>query len=799
MPDISGELEDLRNENARLRKLLKLTNAEAAAAHGTQAAWFDKSPGPVDTSSSPQAKVGFYAALFGARRDVYAIRWENVRYGKSGWTPAVAGGWRKGTKSADQHYLPLTREVLAAHLTGDVHIGLYPMLPGDQTCWLAADFDGPAAMLDALAYLKAARAIGAPAALEVSRSGVGAHVWVFFTDPVPAAAARRVGTGLVREAIAIRGRMDLRSYDRLFPSQDLLLGRGLGNLIAAPLHGKCRKIGTTVFLNLATLEPFEDQWDYLSSLERLTPTQVVKLAAELREPAVGSGVKQARPARSTRTQPNPAPSVHFTLDGGIRIPGSELSPSLYATLKHAASTYNPDFHDRQRRRQSTWNVPRIIPSYQETIDDHLILPRGLLERAKKLVMEAGSTVESDDHRAPGHPQEFTLDLTLQPAQRSAVDDILPHDLGLLVGPPGSGKTVMACAAIAARGLATLVLVDRKILATSGADRSKTFSASSRANSEVAAPSSRESSTSPRSKHSPDEPTLARRWAGTASLWSTSAITYQQPRSSPRYGPSPHATGSDSPPRPIAATDSMTSSDSNSAQSGTRSDTPMRTPSKVPTPTDHARCSSSTPHGSDWRSRSTCRFRVRSQASIAPWPPTAPGTSRSSSTCSKHTAADAIAWCWPNGPRTSITSPRRQQSMDCSLWSSRAGWGHASGPPRTSDWSPNPASLPLWSSPPVTSSAKASTAPLSTHSSSPDRSPSREDSSSTPAASCAHTPASKPPKSTTTTMWRCRCWPQPSPNAGPATSASASQTHGTNDIPTPDLWVSGPEIVILKFP
>lgn len=121
----------------------------------------------------------------------------------------------------------------AAHLIGDVHIGLYPMLAGDQTCWLAADFDGQAAMLDALAYVKAARAVGAPAALEVSRSGIGAHVWVFFTDPVPAATARRLGTALVREAIAIRGRMDLRCYDRLFPSQDVLPGQGPGNLIAA--------------------------------------------------------------------------------------------------------------------------------------------------------------------------------------------------------------------------------------------------------------------------------------------------------------------------------------------------------------------------------------------------------------------------------------------------------------------------------------------------------------------------------------------------------------------------------------
>ena len=233
MPDVNDELESLRRENARLRRLLRLTDVEAAPALGTQAAWFDKSPGSVDAGSHPEKKAQFYAALFGARTDVYAIRWENARSGKSGWMPAVAGGWRKGSKSADHRYLPLTSEVLTAHLIGDIHIGLYPMLPGDQTCWLAADFDGPAAMLDALAYLKAARAVGAPAAVEVSRSGVGAHVWIFFTDPVPASAARQVGTGLVREAIAIRGRMDLRCYDRLFPSQDLLLGRGPGDLIAA--------------------------------------------------------------------------------------------------------------------------------------------------------------------------------------------------------------------------------------------------------------------------------------------------------------------------------------------------------------------------------------------------------------------------------------------------------------------------------------------------------------------------------------------------------------------------------------
>ena len=464
MPESGGELEQLRRENARLRKLLKLTESEAAPARGTQTAWFDRVPGPVDSNSSPDAKVAFYAALFGARRDIYAIRWENARRGTSGWVPAVQGGWRKGRTVGEQHYLPLTADVLAAHLTGGIHIGLYPMLPGDETCWLAADFDGQAAMLDALSYLKAARAIGAPAALEVSRSGVGAHVWIFFTAPVSAATARQVGTGLVREAIAIRGRMDLRCYDRLFPSQDVLPGNGPGNLIAAPLQGKCRKDGTTVFLDLGTLEPHEDQWEYLSTLDRLTPRQVTKLASALREPQVGSRVDRARPARSTRTQPKSSPTVHLTLDGGIGIPGEEVSPSLYATLKHAASTYNPEFSDRQRRRQSTWNVPRIITSYDETIDGRLVLPRGLLDTATKLIEQAGSKTETTDRREPGTPQPFSASATLSPAQQAAVRDVVPHDVGLLVAPPGSGKTVMACAVIAERGLSTLVLVDRKTLA-----------------------------------------------------------------------------------------------------------------------------------------------------------------------------------------------------------------------------------------------------------------------------------------------------------------------------------------------
>jgi hypothetical protein len=249
----------LRSENTRLLRLLKLSPAELAPPGPAQTGIFEGRPGPVDSRSSAEAKVAFFRALFAARTDIYAERWQSQRTGRSGWLPAVRGGWNKGVQHRDRHYLPLSAAVITAHLSGQKHIGLYPLLDGDSCCWLAADFDGQAAMLDALAYVKAARSSGVPAALEVSRSGVGAHVWIFFAAPVPAETARRMGFGLIREAMALRGRMDLSSYDRLFPSQDVVPEGGVGNLIAAPLNGHCRRDGSTVFLDLASLEPYDDQ------------------------------------------------------------------------------------------------------------------------------------------------------------------------------------------------------------------------------------------------------------------------------------------------------------------------------------------------------------------------------------------------------------------------------------------------------------------------------------------------------------------------------------------------------------
>ncbi len=459
--DLLPELEKLRAENERRRGLLGL---DSRSVDGHAHSWAptllaEQAERPaVDSSSTSADKLALFRSLFGARSDVYAYRWESASSGKTGWSPATKSRWSKGRPPKD--YLPLTDEVFVAHLRGEETIGIYPLLRGDACALLACDFDQGTWVLDALAYLDACHDNGVPAALERSRSGNGAHVWIFFDAPVAASSARAMGAALLRHAMTARAELDLSSYDRFFPSQDFLPKAGFGNLIALPLQGASAKHGTTVFLDPTTMEPWPDQWAFLSSVARLSPDAVESLTESLRPVDAGPALSFADLANAGG--PPPPAVVRARLGAELSIERAGLPPAVVAGLKHLGSIANPEFHEKERMRFSTWDTPRFISTYREDLE-WLHLPRGLTGKVADLFTSLGTRVEVVDDRPDPDVVDFVFRGELRPQQAAAVADLVDHELGVLVAPPGAGKTVMACAAIAHHRTPTLVVVDRKEL------------------------------------------------------------------------------------------------------------------------------------------------------------------------------------------------------------------------------------------------------------------------------------------------------------------------------------------------
>lgn len=477
----------LEAEVSRLRARLAQIEGPGAAGPGATpaaVAWAPRLfptatnavPLPAATQkSAPDAKVALYRALFVGRDDVYAYYWENTSSGRKGWAPASTAGWKR--RGGPRETLPVTDEVVEAHLKGRTTAGLYPLMPGDACRLLVCDLDGPGWQLDALAYLESCSMHGVPAALERSRSGDGAHLWTFFDAPVPAASARALGAAILREAMAVRCELDLTSYDRLFPSQDFLPGgKAFGNLIALPLQGACRQRDTTVFLDPTTMRPWPDQWAFLSSVARISPDAVESLTTSLRSTAVGPeaiGFRSAsRRSHSAISEPEVISGVRGAMLGIRRI---GVPPPVVAHLKHLASVHNPVFYRLQQQRKWTGGTPRLIRCYEEDLE-HLWLPRGLEEHARRIIAAAGSRLELHEVLADPEPVDLEFAGQLSATQQAAVDALAPHRLGVLVAPTGAGKTAMACALISYHHTPTLVIVDRANSRTSGAPSSPTCSA-----------------------------------------------------------------------------------------------------------------------------------------------------------------------------------------------------------------------------------------------------------------------------------------------------------------------------------
>ena len=436
---------------------------------------------------SLEEKVALFRSIFRGREDVFARRWQSNKSGKSGYQPVCNNEWRVGVcekgkvqcaecKSRD--FKQLGYDDVYRHLVGrdsdgcDV-IGIYPIVDNNTCYFLCADFDDKSSLVgyrdDVLAFAEVCRVHNIPYSIERSRSGNGAHVWIFFADAILASQARKLGNIILTEAMRLKGTLSFKSYDRLFPNQETLPEGGLGNLIALPLQGRARKEGNSVFIN-DEFEPHKDQWAYLSSIKKISAEEIDGIIETL-----GASIDIGTMSKSSEHKPwelpsqpqlSPSdilcPTLEVVRANMLYIATSDISPKLLNYLRRIATFKNPEFFARQAMRIATHSSPRII-SCAEIADGYLALPRGCEEALIEILDKLCVRYTIVDKTNAGNPIKVSFNGELRPDQQMAVTALLNDRIGTLSAATAFGKSVVAANIIAQRKSNTLILIHTKAL------------------------------------------------------------------------------------------------------------------------------------------------------------------------------------------------------------------------------------------------------------------------------------------------------------------------------------------------
>ncbi len=499
---IKDRLVTLENERSMLMKQLEILQNQKPMSKS------ESRNNHVTHKSPSLEKIALFKELFKGREDVFPGRWENPKSGKSGYSPVCGNEWVpsicnkpkvKCSICPHQAFKPVTNQVIRNHLMGydpkertnnrqfqDFTIGVYPMLH-DETCWfLAADFDKEHWLSDVKAFLDTCKKKKVPAVLERSRSGKGGHVWIFFSEPIPAIQARKLGSLLLTEAMESRPELGFNSYDRFFPNQDTLPKGRFGNLIALPLQRKPAICGNTLFLD-ENFEPAPDQWEFLSSIKRISVNMVNQIVDEANRCGQILGVRMIVDDDSEKPWSLP-PSrrlkekllvdslpdqVTIVIGNQLYIEKEGLPPNLVNNLIKIAAFQNPEFYKAQAMRLPTFGKPRII-SCAELYANHIGLPRGCLDEVKELMNSLRIPIHLREEQNLGERIEVNFRGTLSEEQQKVINSILPHEMGVIAATTAFGKTVIAINLISTRKRNTLILVHRRQLLDQWIEKLHTF-------------------------------------------------------------------------------------------------------------------------------------------------------------------------------------------------------------------------------------------------------------------------------------------------------------------------------------
>ncbi len=421
-----------------------------------------------------QNHITLFKSLFQGRQDIYAVRWE--KEGKSGYMPAYKVDWSDYNKHkaaggtfkdyTKKEYLPFGDEAIQNHLTGKETIGVYPLLEDNTSHFIAADFDEENWKESIQKLYSALIKFEIPAYIERSRSGNGGHLWVFFEENLPAEQTRKLMFELLREASIISHFEKEPSFDRLFPNQDFHSSKGLGNLIALPLNGKAAQNGNSLFLSSETFEPFTNQFETIANFKKLSKDKFLSLYESFFNQKPQESIKSnILPATQTE--------IEIQISNQVYLKRFQLNKKLIAFLRDNLNFLNSDYLVKKNMGKSTFNIEKYFRLIEETAEG-VIIPRGFVANVVNFCKQESISFKVIDNRKKLDSVDFDSEIELLPQQEIALERIADKDFGVIVSPPGSGKTIIGLEIIAQKRQPALIIVHRQQLFDQWMERIQSF-------------------------------------------------------------------------------------------------------------------------------------------------------------------------------------------------------------------------------------------------------------------------------------------------------------------------------------
>lgn len=441
-----------------------------------------------------------FFSMFWGRQDVYAKRSVNKETGKVAYYPQCNNFWtnvcHKKIKDGincknckNRSYKTITKKEILNHLQGKAYnasdvIGVYPLLSNGTCRFMVFDFDNHDKGADEKDFansddtwveeVESMREIcvlnGIEPLVERSRSGRGAHVWIFFDKPIAASFVRKFGFALLDKGAEQINLKSFKYYDRMLPVQDSLPeDSAVGNLIALPLQGKALQDGNSAFID-GNWNAYPNQWETLFNKPRLSQGF---LEEKIKEWSNTIDDIAANAAESDREKPwnrmqhfnknDVEGKLHIILANGIYVDNTNLNAAMQNRIRRMAAISNPVFYKNQAIGTSNYDTARWIYLGKDHLSGYIQIPRGLQDELWENIKQADIDYEMEDERQQGRKINVDFKGELRPEQDKALKELIRYDNGILHAATAFGKTVVSSAIIAQKKINTLIILESSAL------------------------------------------------------------------------------------------------------------------------------------------------------------------------------------------------------------------------------------------------------------------------------------------------------------------------------------------------